>query len=85
MRNVFIVRQNSDQTEGRGVMLPLCAFFERADAEEYKGSNRLDMRDILVMKAYDSLDEAINENEKMARAKALAKLSHKERKLLGLE
>lgn len=84
MKSIFLVRANTDQTEGRGHMVPRIACAEKWLADNYiashGGHGRLDM---IEMPLYDALSPPPTPDDE-ARARALAKLTPNERKLLGL-
>lgn len=89
MQNIYVVRQNSDMTEGRGAMIPKIAFTTAVDANEAsKGMHayREDdgMADVVAFPLYSSIHDFNENNDKAVKAKALAKLTDYEKKILGL-
>lgn len=95
---IFLVYRNSDMTEGRGPMVVDCAFKHKEDAEAYidmrpgvmgrrdnwrlRKSGDWEVRPIEV---HNSVHEAERIQNERIRAQALTKLTHEERRILGLE
>jgi hypothetical protein len=82
---IYIVRRNSDLTEGKGGMIDVMAFsdlgvaevFVRDERKRSGGNWTCDIKTVDVFNKAPSHDDLI-------RAKALRKLTDEERKVLGL-
>jgi hypothetical protein len=88
---VYVVRKNSDMTEGRGPMLAESIFTNKPAAEEYVASQPGIMGykdgsgwDIKEMPLFLSAEQREQTNLAEQKAKALAKLTPFERNLLGV-
>lgn len=94
---VWLVHKNSDTTEGRGPMVLDCIFLYKEDAAKYidhqpglmgrKGKWSEEEYGDWTMKeteVYDSFVDMKNITERKAKVAALAKLTPKEKELLGL-
>ncbi len=87
--NVFEVRENADNIEGRGPMIHVAYFTNVADANRAaKGKGVMGVRDNEVNKTqltvFDSYDEYIEKVTENTRNQALAKLTRAEKIALGL-
>ena len=86
MRLIYLAQENSDQTEGRGVMITFAAFTYRADAEmAVKGHGVMGFGDgrVKEVRVFDSYSEWASEVKLTLRQRALAKLTPAEREELG--
>lgn len=87
MKTIYMAMQNSDMTEGRGPMRPIALFWHKPDAEQAViGKGVMGVGDGVVSEAviYNSYEEFLNLTNEEQRKRALAKLTPREKQLLGL-
>lgn len=89
MKSIFVVTQNSDLNEGRGVNRPVAYFTTYKDAEAFAEvtpgvmGTSMGVR-IEKIEVYDYLHEHPKATKEVIKDKALAKLTDYERQILGL-
>lgn len=84
---VFAAQENTDLTEGRGLMRTVALFASAEDAgKAIKGRGVMGAGDgkVVPMRVYQSFDEFWDEQKEKLRSMALAKLSPEERAVLGI-
>jgi len=100
MKTIYLVKRNSDTTEGRGPMVIDTAFFSRIEAAKYidpkpgimgrlsdKGWSTEKYGDWMIepLIVYDSLTESNNNSREKLIESAMAKLTDSERIALGVD
>jgi hypothetical protein len=79
--HVYIVLENNDKAEGRGPMIPVCAFRTKEDADH--AAAILFAADVKILPLFDSHHEFDSHQSTTERDAALKKLTTRERAILG--
>lgn len=87
VKTAYRASKNADQTEGRGPMVTIAIFTNRADAIQAasgKGVMGVGNGDVEQINIYDSFHEYEMAVSEKVRERAMAKLTFEEKKALGL-